>query len=275
MSACGLKIPAGKTRGVILLTAREDAPEGFSQARLIAKATIAGAEVIRPVALGSMAWPVRDATQEIPKPRLLGDSPVSVTRGEMAPVTLRPEGKETWEAVQGEKVTIPLKVTWRSDFSGTSLKLKAVGEGVESAKEIDVPLKSEKVDAVLDLAALKTAPGEYTVAFCGPGVVKYRYNPEAVKAAEAAQKEAEQRLASLSERSKKLSEEVTIAPPEKKPVLEQAVKEMSEKMKAAEAAKTEAQKKMKSAEETAAPKDTVDIIWSEPFRLVVKSPEKK
>ena len=275
VTAAGVRIPAGKNRGLLLLSAREDAPEGFASARLVGRATVDGRELKRPVAMGTLSWPVRDSNQEIPKPRLLGDAPVSVTRSEPAPVSILPAGGAVVQAEAGAKVSLPMTVKWRSEFSGTSLKLKATGDGMESVKELDVPLKSDRVEAVLDLAAMKVQPGEYTLAFSGPGVVKYRYNPEAVACAEREQKEAREQLAALGDAAKKLGAEASTADPEKKAALEQAVKEMSGKMKAAEAAQTEAQKKMKAAEDAAAPRDTVDIVWSEPVRLVVRAPEKK
>ncbi len=275
VSAEGLKIPAGKSRGMILLSAREDAKPGLSSAKFSGKATINGASVVRPCAVASMAWPVKDSTQEIPKPRLVADAPVSVTSAELAPVTLIPTEKKVLEVVQGEKLTVPLKVTWRSEFSGTSLKLKTMGDGFDSAKEIDVPLKAEQTDAVLDLAALKTVPGEYTIAFYGPGVVKYRDNPDAVKAAEEDQKKAQLEAASASETAKKLAAEMSQAPVDKKEAVAQAVREAAEKQKAAETAKLEAEKRMKAVSDKAAPKDTADIVVSEPIRLIVKAAEKK
>ena len=73
VSACGLKIPASKNRGMMLITAAEDAPRSMEVARLVGRAQINGATVSHPCRVASMTWPVKDATQEIPKPRLLAD----------------------------------------------------------------------------------------------------------------------------------------------------------------------------------------------------------
>lgn len=174
ITATGLRIPAGKSKGMMLITAAENAPASFGTARIIGRAKVGDTTISRECKLASMSWPVRDASQEIPKPRLLADTPVSVSGTELAPLTIAPAEDKVWTAKAGEKLTIPLKATWRNDFAGTSIKLKALGDGFEAVKEFDVPLKAEKAEAVLDLAALKTKPGKYTLAFFGPAVAKYK-----------------------------------------------------------------------------------------------------
>jgi hypothetical protein len=183
VTATGLKIPAGKNKGMVLITAAEDAPRGFSVARLLGRAQINGATVTRQGRMASMMWPVRDASQEIPKPRLMADIPVSVGGSEQAPLTISAAEKKVWEAAAGEKLTIPLKATWRSEFTGTSIKLKAYGEGFETLKEFDLPVKAKTGEAVLDLATLKTPPGTYSLAFYGSGVARYQSAAAAEKAA--------------------------------------------------------------------------------------------
>ncbi len=275
ISACGLKIPAGKTKGMLLITAAEEAPRAFATAKIIGRAQINGATVSHPARLASMAWPVRDATGEIPKPRLMADVPVSTGGAEYAPVSIAPGEKKVWEAKAGDKLTIPLKLTWRSEFSGTSIKLKAFGDGFESVKEIDVPMKADAAEAVLDLATLKTPPGAYTVAFYGPAVTKYRYNPDAVRIAEREQKKVEEEALAAAEAATKLAEEAKIAAPEKKAEIENAAKAAAEKSKTMDVAKADAAKRMKAATATAEPKDTVDIVVSEPIQIVVTAADKK
>ena len=75
------------------------------------------------------------------------------------------------EAKAGEKVTVPLAIRKSSEFSGDKIKLKAAGAGFEKAPGFDVSLKASEAQAVLDLAALKVPPGEYTVSFLGGAVV--------------------------------------------------------------------------------------------------------
>jgi len=178
VTATGLKIPAKKARGIMLISADSEAPLGAASAAMFGVAEIDGKTVRRPVRLASMAWPVRDHWQEIPSPRMLADVPVSVTRKELAPLTIAPAEKKVWEAEAGSKLTIPLKHTRRMDFSGANINARTFGAGFESMK-IDLSLKDDKSEAVIDLAKYKVAPGDYVVAFYGGAVAKYKANEKA------------------------------------------------------------------------------------------------
>lgn len=271
VSASGLKIAKGKSYGHMIISAAGDAKPAFSVAKIFGHATINGSTVTHPCRVASMEWPVRDAKQEIPSPRLMADLPVSVSDSEGAPVTIAASVSKVWEAKPGDALKIPLKLTWRDEFTGTGVGLRAYGTGFEGVKEFEIPLKASTHEAVLDLGALKTPPGEYTIAFYGSAVSRYRYNPVAVIAAELAQKQAEQEAAAVAATAKKLAEEAANAPTDKKSDTANAAKIAAEKQKQAEAAMAEAAKRMKTISAAAAPKDTVDIIVSEPIRISVKA----
>lgn len=259
VSAAGLKIGKGKTYGHLIITAEENAKSGFSLAKITGKASINGAVVARPVRVASMEWPVKEAKSEIPAPRLMADIPVSVTDSEKSPVSIAAAENKVWEAKVGETLKIPLKITWRNEFNGTSLKVKAYGEGFTTLKEFDIPLKAATQELVLDLAALKVAPGDHTIALQSLGICKYSYNPAAVPLAEAEQKKAEQLAATAAAEAKKVA--ATDA---------NAAKVAAEKQKQAEAAMADASKRMKAVSTAATPADTVDIIFSAPIRISVK-----
>ncbi len=259
VSASGLKIGKGKTYGHLILTADEKAPRGFSLAKITGKAVIDGKEVMRPVRLASMEWPVKDAKGEIPAPRLMADIPVSVTDSEQAPLSITLAENKVFEAKAGDTLKIPLKLAWRNEFNGTSIKVKAYGEGFSAIKEFDIPLKAATHELALNLAELKLAPGDYTFALQSLGICKYRYNPAAVPLAEAEQKKAEQLLAAAAAEAKKLA--ATDA---------EAAKKAAEKQKQAEAAMTAASTRMKSVTTAANPTDTVEILISQPIRVSVK-----
>jgi hypothetical protein len=159
----------------------------------------------------------------------------------------------------GGQLKIPLKLTWRNDFNGASIKVKAYGEGFNALKEFDIPIKSAAHELTLDLASLKIGPGEYTFALQSLGICKYRYNPAAVPLAEAEQKKAEAALLAAVADAKKLA--ATDA---------EAAKKAAEKQKQAEAAMTAASTKMKSVSTAANPTDTVEILISQPIRVNVK-----
>ncbi len=270
VSAGGLKIPAGKSVGHLVISADATAKRGHSLATLVGRAKIDGQDVTRPCRVASMAWPVKDAKQEIPSPRLFADVPVSVSDAEPSPITLTAAEDKVWEAEEGATLKIPLKAEWRGEFSGTSMKLKAYGAGFEGVKEFDLPVKAGAAEAVLDLAALKTAPGDYTLAFYGSAVAKYSYNPEAVKAAEEEKKKAEAEAAKMAAEAKKLAGDAANAPVEKKPEMDTAAKAAADKQKEAESMMAKATAKVKAASDAAAPKNIVDIYVSAPIRVSVK-----
>ena len=274
VSASGLKIPAGKVQGMMIINAAENAPRSFGVAKMFGKAQINGVTVTRPCRLASMEWPVKDASSEkIPSPRLVADVPVSVTDAEQTPLSIVSAENKVWESKVGETLKIPLKVTWHSEFTGSSLKMKTYGAGFEGVKEFDIPLNAATAEAVIDLATLKTPPGEFTIAFYGSAVVHYRHNPASIKGAEESQKKAEQDVAAQSAEVKKLSDEAVAAPPDKKADADNAAKLAIEKQKQAEATLAEAGKRLKTATDAAAPVDMAEIFVSEPIRLAIKAAE--
>jgi hypothetical protein len=273
--AAGLKIPAGKTRGIMLITADQNAPRGLTSASFVGRATIDGQDVTRPCRLASMAWPVPNAWSEIPSPRLLADVPVSVSGSEFAPITIASTEGKVWEVVAGEKLTLPLIHLRRCDFSGANISLKTFGPGFEGVPAFDASLTAESSEAVLDLAKLKMPPGDYTIAFYGSAVAKYRYNVEAVSEAESALKAAQQEAEVLAARAKALTETAKTASAEQKSEADKAAQDAVAKQKMADAAAAAADKKLKSVTAAAKPKDIVDIVVSTPISIRVKPAEKR
>jgi membrane protein involved in colicin uptake len=86
---------------------------------------------------------------------------------------------------------------------------------------------------------------------------------------ETLQQEAEKKAAEAAAEVQKLVNANKEVPAEKLAETEAAAKAATERMKAAEAAKTEAAKRMRTVTDTAAPKDIVDIVVSEPIRIRV------
>ncbi|MDF2378195.1 MAG: serine protease [Verrucomicrobiales bacterium] len=273
VTATGLKIAKGSSVGHVILNADPSAKPGFSLATISGTAVIDGKAVTRPCRLATMEWPVKDAKQETPSPRLVGNIPVSVSDSEKSPMVFSAAEDKVWEAKEGEKLTIPLQATWNGDFTGTSIKVNAYGAGFEKIPAFEIPLKSAKHDVTVDLAALKVPPGDYTIAFYGGAVAKYSYHPDAVPAAEEAKNKAETEATAAAAEAEKLTAVAAKAPAEKKAEAEAAAKAAAEKQKVAEAAKAEAIKELAAVTKAAAPTDRVDIYVSRPIRISVKSAE--
>jgi hypothetical protein len=249
VSAAGVKIPAGQSRGIMLVSVAPNAPRGFSSASFFGQAIINDKVVTRPCRLASMQWPVPDASQQIPSPRLLADVPVSVCGGEQAPLSITPAENKVWEVTAGEKLTIPFMHTQRSDFSGANISMSSWNSGLGNTPTFEAPLNAESSEVVIDTAALKTKPGEYVIAWYGSAVAKYRHNTAAVDAAQAAVDQAKREAAAVEPAN-------------------------TEKAKAAQAAVTAAEAQLKAATTTAAPKDIVDIIVTAPVTIRVNPVEK-
>lgn len=274
VTAHGLKIPAGQSRGMMLITAQADAPRGYANATFVGRSTVAGQAVTRPCRLASVAWPIPDSWGEIPSPRLLADVPVSVSGLEMAPLTITAKAP-VLEAKAGEKLTVPLVHKRTSDFSGDKIHLKAIGAGFERAPGFDLPVKADNSQVVLDLKALNVPPGEYRVSFLGGGVVKYRHQPELVASAEVTSKKMLAEVKTLEAEVKKVAADAQNAPAAKKEQMTRTLAAANARMKAATDALNAAQQQLKKAKEAAQPRDIADIVVCEPFTIRVKPVEKK
>lgn len=275
VTASGLKIPAGQSRGLMLVTAHQNAPRAIGSGNFMARATINGEAVTRTGRLASFAWPIPDSWGEIPSPRLMADIPVSVSGLEFAPLSLSTPTKEVLTVTAGEKLTIPLNHTRRTEFSGATLQLRTMGAGFDRAPQFDVQINAEQSQAVLDTAALKVQPGDYLIAFYGGAVAKYRHRLDAVATAEEAQKKAAHEVMELDTEVKKLTEAAKAAATETKSEADKAVEAATAKHKAATAALAAAAERVKAATAAAAPRDIADIVVSEPITIRVKPVEKK
>ena len=274
VTAQGLKISAGQSRGMMLITAQADAPRGYANATFVGRSTIAGKAVTRPCRLASVAWPIADSWGEIPSPRLLADVPVSVSGLELTPLTIAAK-TPVLEAKVGEKLTIPLVHKRHSDFSGDKIRMKMIGAGYERTPEFDLPIKADHSEVVLDLKTLNVPPGDYPVSFLGGGVVKYRHQPELVASTEAASQKMLAEVKALETQVKQVTSDAQNAPPAKKEQMTKALAATTARMKAATDTLNATQEKLKKAKEAAQPRDIAEIVVCEPFTIRVRPVEKK
>jgi len=272
VTAKGLKIAAGKMRGVLLLTASNDAPQGLANATITASAQIGEQTVSHPMQMAQMVWPIPDAWSEIPSPRLVSGIPVSVTTSEQAPITIAPVERKVYEGKIGEVVKIPMTHTLRSEFSGAVLQLKTMGSGLEGNPQFDVSINAANSEAVINLGSVKPAPGEYTIAFYGSAVAKYRYNPLAISLVENELKKAQEEQQKSAEVLTQKTQAVASAAAEAKAAAEAELAEATKSKQQADALVTATQEKLKRTNEQASPRDTAEIIITEPVTLRVTAP---
>jgi hypothetical protein len=201
----------------------------------------------------------------------MADVPVSVTDFEKAPISISGDGKSSWEVEMGGTLKLPLRVTWRSEFNGTSLKLKPYGTVFAGLKEVDLPIKATASEVLLDLAALKIPAGDHTLVFSGIGVDRHRPNQEELKTAEEEQKRAQNEAADLAKAAKLLAEKADAALPEEKEEAKKAAKTAAEKQKAAEVVLARMNSRLKGLTDAAAAKDMLDFFVTEPVLVSVKA----
>lgn len=261
VTATGLTIGPGQTRGFMLVTAAIDAPRGLTTARFTGKAVINEAEVVRKCHVASMKWPVTNARNEIPAPRLLASLPVSVGGAEQSGLSIHNAENKTLEAVEGETLNVPLKLTRRGEYSGKILSASTFGYGFEKNAKFDIDISKETAEAKLDLAKLKVKPGDYTIAFYGGAVQKYQDNLDAVDSAKQAIALKEAELKSLEA----LTAEATDA------ASAEETSKVEAKKKTLQNELTAAQKRLTAAERRSKPKDIVDIYVSSPIRIRVNA----
>ncbi|MFM7058835.1 MAG: serine protease [Planctomycetota bacterium] len=269
VTAAGLTIPAGQNRGIVLLTADQNAPQGLAWARFTGTADIGGTPVQHACRIAAMAWPIVDSWGDIPSPRLVDGLPVSVSGSEFAPVSIAARDKAPLQVIAGQKLTLPLVLTRRTEFSGGILQLKTFGHGFQQHPQFDVSLTADTAETTLDTATLKTPPGDYQIAFYGSAVARYRYNPDAVTATEQALSQAREMLQQAEQQLQQATTAAAAATDETKAATTQQL----EAAKALHTAATEALKTAeaahKAAVERAQPRDTVDIVITEPISIRV------
>jgi hypothetical protein len=272
VTAQGLKIPAGKMRGLILLTASQDASQGLSSATINATAKVGDQVVSHPMQMAQMVWPIPDAWSEIPSPRLVSGIPISVTTSELAPITIAPAERKVYEVAAGQTIKIPMVHSVRSEFSGSVLQLKTMGSGFEGNPQFDISITAANSEAIVNLGAVKAVAGEFTIAFYGSAVAKYRYNPLAIALSENELKKAQEKQQQATEVLAQKTQAVASAAAEQKAMAEAEQADATMKRQQADAQVTAAQEKLKRVNEQASPRDTAEIIISEPVKIRVIAP---
>ena len=163
----------------------------------------------------------------------MADTPVSVGGDELTPLSILPVEDRVWEATEGEKLTIPLHLVWRGDFSGGAIKLKPLGLDFAGIKPFDVPAKAAQTEVVIEPSSLKIPPGDYAFAVHGGYVSKYPSVP-------APQKPVELAVNAPAKNTDAPKDASDVKPTPPTPAAE-------------------------------APKDIVDIVFSEPIRVRIKA----
>ena len=271
VSCAGATIPAGSSAASLVLTAAEGAAAWAGPLKVVGKADVSGAAVVRE-ARGAVVF-AGDGTNEAVRSRLTTDFAVAVSGSDLSPLAIEPAEAKAHEAPAGGKVAVPLKLTWRTPGSG-KVKLKAAGHPLfDNAAEAQVDANAAAANVEFDLNRHKLTPGTYTLYARAEAKVKYVRNPEALKAAEEAQKNADKTAADAAAAAKAAAEILTAA----KAATDAAATKAAEKTvadadvaaKQAEQLKTEAAARAKEL----AAKDVDGVFYSGPIVVKVVAPK--
>jgi len=255
-------IGKGQSLGYIAFQASADAPAGAS--------LLSGIPHSRFV-----CYAVADATRDNVLYRTTGAPALGVS-AQPAPAFVQTEKTDILEVAADAKLDIALKVTRHADFTD-ALKLKALGLiDIAKAPEADIPAKAAAGKFTLDVKALKLAPGDYGFILQGPAKMKVQRNVDALAAAEARLKEAEEAIVKAGnerEFGKRIRENPK--PGDDLEANEKALKLAFEAEAQAEADKKAASALIKNINAKSPPKDATFIVYSNPIRIRVKEVAKK
>jgi hypothetical protein len=177
--------------GMLVLTAAEDAAEWSGTIRVVGKAKVGDAEVVREARGGSLVWGSNDRNQQPIRARMTSSIAFAVTDKETAPLAIEVGAGQVLETSLAGKMKIPVKVKRRGGFKG-NLKLNTTGLPREiRVADVDVGGGAGEAMATLDVRN-NAVPGTYTfVLQTSAQVPNYRRNPEAAAEAERIAKELE------------------------------------------------------------------------------------
>jgi len=165
-------IGARQSEGTLLLRAVADAAPWCGAVRVHGEGRIGETDVRHEAHPSTPLW--ESTGSEFVEParsRFCAETAVAVVADANFPVVLKARTTEV-EATVADKVRIGLKLE-RSGEGGAAVKVKPQGfDGLDKAKEFEVPVSAEGGEYELDLAPLKLGPGSYTVWFRGEEKVK-------------------------------------------------------------------------------------------------------
>ncbi len=206
VTALPAKIDSGASSTTLWLTANEDAGGWAGPIAVIGKASIGGVNVVREARGGSVEWPVGDYNNQPVYSRLAREVAIAVSDAETEPLLVKVAEDKVWETSVAGKLPIRLKLFRRAEFNGNT-KFKVAGlQALEGTKEIEVDARAGTATLELDLSQQKLGVGDYTFRLEAQPSFKYSRNPDALKPAEEAHKQAEKAAGELGEAMKKAAE---------------------------------------------------------------------
>jgi hypothetical protein len=274
VGCAGSTIVAGSTSATLVLFAGDNAQGWAGPVRIVGKADVAGTPAVREARGACVVVNPGEPPTEAVRSRLTADFEAAVSASDVAPLAIEPGEARAYER-SGAKVTLPLKLAWRSDASG-KFKVKVGGHpALDNFTETEIDAKAPTASVEIDLNKHKLPPGVHTLYVRAAGTVKYARNPEATKAADearaAAEKAASEAVAAAKQAAEKLTAAKAGTDAEATKRAEKTAADADGAAKAAEQKKTEAAARAKDQ----APKDTDGVFYSSAVLVTIPPAEKK
>ena len=150
------------------------------------------------------------------------------------------------------------------------MSLRTFGNGFEKNPAFEASFAAEMTEVVLDLKKLKVKPGDYTVAFYGSAVAKYRDQlPVFENLQEQLRVETAEEIR-LKMEQKNLADKDNAGGSDDRQTEDPSAR-IAETLKKVSARIVVLKQKVKVAQSRAAPKDIVDIVVSQPVRIRVRA----
>ena len=161
VSAIPARIEAGRHSTLLFLSAATNAPAGAHHFGVVGRSTIGSNQLIRTAQAASTIWQVADPANEPLITRLTPSMALAVIE-ENFPIQLT-TSNSAHVATVSNKLSVPLNVDRKGEFT-SAIKLKPVGSAaVESAKELEIDPK--KPELIYEIEKLPV--GEHLLVFQG------------------------------------------------------------------------------------------------------------
>ncbi len=266
------KIEGSKSSTMLLITAATNAASWAGSVHVIGTANLGDRVIQRTAKSASLLWPVADYNNDPVLSRLAEEIVLGVSGSESQPLSVFCATNGVVEAVEGTKVSIPLRVRRASDWA-SALKLKAIGpSALDSLKELELDGKATNATLEIDLAQQKLPVGTHRFHLQGSTQGKYRNHPETAKEAEDKAKEVEKTATEAAKSAKEARDAVGKVPKEnteEKEKLEKSAQEAEARQKTTEGQREAAKKVAKEASDRAQPRDVTVMVYSEPITVKV------
>lgn len=261
-------IADGEDRGWIFLTASTNAPASWTSIKIQGHATIDAKEMTHEAQSATTIWTVDDYNNQPLEQRLTAAQWLATHAEETSPIIIAPS-KTNIRASNGQKVDIPLTVTW-NEGAEAAFKIKPVGiPSADKLPELEIKPPETQYTYSLKLADLKIPDGNYPLSWSGLTKIKYRNQAQAADWFNTQLQETDNKLNKAKSALKSAEDNVAQIgdDPGRKQEAERQLATARMALKEAESAHATLAQQAKEAEERAKPRDVDYMVYASPIMI--------